>query len=310
MPYLAVPSRARTGALKPNPADMTSVFDRTRFLGLSALVWLGLAPVATHAQCDESQSTLIVEVLTDNYPGETSWEVVMDGEVVLSGGPYSDGGTLHADTLCFASEEEPCIQFEIFDSYGDGICCGYGEGVYNVSLDGQTVASGGDYGSSGGALFACAPGETCNDAIPLTSADYGSVASPGDSYWYTFTPESNGMYTFSSCGNECDTRLYIYDYCQMGNFDDTNEGSIYFDDNQGGCGEEAQLTVLLEGGVTYWVRWASFDGPCTRPGHGSLTLLVHRPDAWIPKPATTTRWLKWTTARASIRAIPTAPVPI
>jgi len=242
---------------------MTSVFDRTRFLGLSALVWLGLAPVATHAQCDESQSTLIVEVLTDNYPGETSWEVVMDGEVVLSGGPYSDGGTLHADTLCFATEEEPCIQFEIFDSYGDGICCGYGEGVYNVSLDGQIVASGGDFGSSGGALFACAPGETCNDAIPLTSADYGSVASPGDSYWYTFTPESNGMYTFSSCGNECDTRLYIYDYCQMGNFDDTNEGSIYFDDNQGGCGEEAQLTVLLEGGVTYWVRWASFDGPCT-----------------------------------------------
>ena len=104
---------------------------------------------------------------------------------------------------------------------------------------------------------------TCNDAIPLTSTDYGSVASPGDSYWYTFTPESNGMYTFTSCGNQCDTRLYIYDYCQMGNFDDTNEGSIYFDDNQGGCGEEAQLTVLLEGGVTYWVRWASFDGPCT-----------------------------------------------
>ena len=34
----------------------------------------------------------------------------------------------------------------------------------------------------------------------------------------------------------------------MGNFDDTNEGSIYYDDNQGGCGEEAQLTVLEEGG--------------------------------------------------------------
>ena len=211
------------------------------------------------AQCSESESALVVEVTTDGYPGEISWEVVMGGEVVLSGGPYSEGGTMYADTLCFPSSDEPCIQFEIFDSFGDGI---FDPGGYNVYLDGQTVASGGDYGNSDGALFACAPGETCNDAIALTESDYGTVASPGDSYWYTFTPASNGMYSFSSCGNGCDTRLYIYDYCQMGNFDDTNEGSIYFDDNQGGCGEEAQLTVLLEAGVTYWVRWASFDGPC------------------------------------------------
>ena len=215
------------------------------------------------SQCADGESTLVVELLTDSYPGETSWEVIMDGEVVMSGGPYSESGALFLDTLCFASEEEPCIQFEIFDSFGDGICCGYGEGYYSVTLDGQLMANGGDFGNAGGAIFACAPGETCNDAIPLTSADYGMVDSPSDSFWYTFTPEANGMYTFSSCGNECDTRLYIYDYCQMGNFDDTNEGSIYFDDNQGGCGEEAQLTVLLEGGVTYYIRWASFDGPCT-----------------------------------------------
>ena len=234
---------------------------------LKGAAWMALALMAfatsSWSQCAEGESTLVVELLTDSYPGETSWEVVMDGEVVMSGGPYSDGGTLFLDTLCFASQEEPCIQFEIFDSFGDGICCGYGEGYYNVLLDGQLMANGGDFGNAGGAIFACAPGETCNDAIPLTAADYGMVDSPSDSFWYTFTPEGNGMYTFSSCGNECDTRLYIYDYCQMGNFDDTNEGSIYFDDNQGGCGEEAQLTVLLEGGVTYWIRWASFDGPCT-----------------------------------------------
>ena len=47
--------------------------------------------------------------------------------------------------------------------------------------------------------------------------------------------------------------VYIYEYCNMGNFDDTNEGSIYYDDNQGGCGEEAALTILLEGGQQYWI---------------------------------------------------------
>ena len=202
----------------------------------------------------------MVEVTTDGYPGEISWEVVMGSDIVLSGGPYSEGETVYTDTLCFPSSDEPCIQFEIFDSYGDGI---FDPGGYNVYLDGQVVASGGNYGDSDGALFACAPGETCNDAVALTEADYGTVDSPGESYWYTFTPESNGMYSFSSCGNGCDTRLYIYDYCQMGNFDNTNEGSIYFDDNQGGCGDEAQLTVLLEAGVTYWIRWASFEGSCS-----------------------------------------------
>ena len=48
----------------------------------------------------------------------------------------------------------------------------------------------------------------------------------------------------------------------MGNFDDTNEGSIYYDDNQGGWEEEASLTILLEGGVQYWVRFASLDASC------------------------------------------------
>ena len=279
---------------------MTSVFDCTRFLGLSALVWLGLAPVATHAQCDESQSTLIVEVLTDNYPGETSWEVVMDGEVVLSGGPYSDGGTLHADTLCFASEEEPCIQFEIFDSYGDGICCGYGEGVYNVSLDGQIVASGGDFGSSGGALFACAPGETCNDAIPLTSADYGSVASPGDSYW-SFQVQWHVHFT----GGNDDTRLYIYDYANE--LRRHQRGVDLLRRQPGRMRRRGPVDGAARRGVTYWVRWASFDGPCTRPGHGSLTCrstdrmhgsrsLQLQPDGWRQR-------------RACILAIPTAPVP-
>ena len=81
------------------------------------------------AQCSESESALVVEVTTDGYPGEISWEVVMGGEVVLSGGPYAEGGTMYADTLCFPSSDEPCIQFEIFDSFGDGI---FDPGGYNV----------------------------------------------------------------------------------------------------------------------------------------------------------------------------------
>ena len=212
-------------------------------------------------QCEAGQNSLLVEIVTDDFPTETTWQVTMGEQVLLEGGPYDAPNTLHQDTLCMDLGEEPCLEFELFDSFGDGL---FGDAGYTLIWDGQIMAQGGgSFGNSTGEVFACAPGETCNDAFPLTADDYGTIPAEGASFWHTFTPESNGMYSFSSCGNGCDTRLYIYDYCQMGNFDDTNEGSIYFDDNQGGCGEEAQLTVLLEAEVTYWIRWASFEGPCT-----------------------------------------------
>ena len=62
----------------------------------------------------------------------------------------------------------------------------------------------------------------------------------------------------------------MYDYCSMSNFDDTNIGTIYYDDNQGGCEEEASQTMLLEAGVTYWIRWLF----CRRM-HGGMELASH-----------------------------------
>jgi len=233
------------------------------FTLLGACFLLVLAPFSAQAQCAEGESEVVVEILTDNYPGEITWTLTGLGGELLSGGPYSSTGTVYADTVCIASEEEfPCLQFVINDSYGDGICCGYGQGAYTLYLDGVAVATGGDYGQQDLVQFDCAPGSTCNDAIGIDAADFGTVMQAEDNFWYTLTPNANGMYEFSSCGAECNTTLYIYDYCNMGNFDDTNEGSIYYDDNQGGCGEAATMTVLLEGGQTYWVRWASLDGSC------------------------------------------------
>ena len=217
----------------------------------------------TSAQCGEGQSEVVVEILTDNYPGEITWTLSNANGELLSGGPYNSSGTFYSDSVCIDNAEEyPCLQFVINDSYGDGICCGYGQGAYTLYLDGEAVATGGNYGQQDIVQFDCAPGATCNDAVILTEGDYGVVSQSGDSFWYSFTPPANGMYEFSSCGAACNTTLYIYDYCNMGNFDDTNEGSIYYDDNQGGCDEEATLTILLEGGEQYWIRFASLDGSC------------------------------------------------
>ena len=114
----------------------------TFFPLLGACLFLGLAPLAAQGQCAEGESEVVVEILTDNYPGEITWTLTGLGGELLSGGPYGSSGTVYADTVCIASEEEfPCLQFVINDSYGDGICCGYGQGAYTVYLDSVAAVS-------------------------------------------------------------------------------------------------------------------------------------------------------------------------
>lgn len=95
--------------------------------------------------CDDNELTLTINL--DNYPGETTWEVRNDGgSVVASGGSYSGAGTTVVEDICLVDGCD--YTFTIFDSYGDGICCGYGNGSYTLSGPGGTIASGGAFGSS------------------------------------------------------------------------------------------------------------------------------------------------------------------
>jgi hypothetical protein len=93
------------------------------------------------------RATITIEIFTDNYPSETTWEVVeWGGGVVASGGPYSDPGTLYTTEV--EVNADSCYDFTIYDSYGDGICCAYGEGYYNVLYEGELFCTGGEFGSS------------------------------------------------------------------------------------------------------------------------------------------------------------------
>lgn len=85
----------------------------------------------------------------DNYPEETSWTLKnASGTTVASGGTYGsspDGSTITA-TNCLSAG---CYTFTITDSYGDGICCTYGNGSYILKdAAGTTLASGATFTSS------------------------------------------------------------------------------------------------------------------------------------------------------------------
>ena len=108
-----------------------------------------------------------VSLTFDNYPEETSWQISDGGTVLASGGTYPtapDGSSL-AVVECLP---EACYTFTIFDSYGDGICCGYGNGSYSVSDEfGNILASGASFASSEATDFCVSSptDPTCDDGI-------------------------------------------------------------------------------------------------------------------------------------------------
>ncbi len=96
----------------------------------------------------EEDGNLTLTITLDNYPEETSWSVTSGGSTVASGS-YStanpDGSTVTESINGLADGD---YTFTINDAYGDGICCSYGSGSYSLTSGGNTIASGGSFGSS------------------------------------------------------------------------------------------------------------------------------------------------------------------
>ena len=91
-----------------------------------------------------STSTVVLTLTTDNYGSETSWELRSGSTVLYSGSGYSNN-TTYTETFTLA---DGCYDFVISDSYGDGICCSYGNGSYSLDEGSSNLASGGSFGSS------------------------------------------------------------------------------------------------------------------------------------------------------------------
>ena len=85
-------------------------------------------------------------VLTDCWGSETTWQVAdSSGNVILSGGPYSDGTpTVNLSTLCLS---EGCYVLTVEDSYSDGVegslytQCGVDGNYFIIDQNGDSVVT-------------------------------------------------------------------------------------------------------------------------------------------------------------------------
>lgn len=93
--------------------------------------------------CATLNDTIIsLDLIQDDYPGETSWYIKNEctGETIRTGGAYG---------LRLCVDKHAKYSFTIEDSQGDGICCRWGEGSYNLIYGEEEIKiGGGEFGSS------------------------------------------------------------------------------------------------------------------------------------------------------------------
>lgn len=120
---------------------------------LLSLAAFGMIAVQATAQCPAGETEVTIQINLDRYGTETTWEVTGPGgsPVFASGGPYTDAtsnGVRPQTPVNICVPNNTQIIFTVDDAYGDGMCCAYGAGGYQILVAGNEVASGGSFTTS------------------------------------------------------------------------------------------------------------------------------------------------------------------
>ncbi len=84
-------------------------------------------------------------ITPDDYGTETTWSFSDENGELYAGGPYANNDSTPINQV-FPVVPGMCYTFTINDAFGDGICCAYGVGSYNLRTDDDTVIfSGGEF---------------------------------------------------------------------------------------------------------------------------------------------------------------------
>lgn len=93
-----------------------------------------------------------LKVRTDNAPSEITWTVINSaGTTVASGGPYTEPGIMYTEDIELPDVD--CYEFYIYDSGGNGLCCGNGTGFFRLSSGSNTIAQETQFGYEVAAQF-------------------------------------------------------------------------------------------------------------------------------------------------------------
>ncbi len=204
---------------------------------------------SSYSQCAPGFSEVIVQIIQDTHPTETSWTIADNSGTIIASGDSL------GDTLCLATNE--CDMFHIYDTFGDGI---NSPGGYFIYVNGALKASGTNFGSDYQLSVNCPDGSFCTNALPIDTGTYSGIF---EDSWFTFTPTVTGTYLLTTCGlNSCNTQIWVYSTCPTIPYQDNATGTYAYNDDNA-CGLQADMQTALFAGTTYLIRIGDALNSCT-----------------------------------------------
>jgi hypothetical protein len=220
-----------------------------------------------------------VSVTLDVYPTDTSWAITdSNGNVAAKNTPYEESmaDSTQVEEVCDLSDGD--YSFTIFDEYGDGICCEWGNGSYIVTTKGGLrIASGGEFEGSEMTPFSIPFTEDSTASKPTEVAQQTSVptikprTSPAPTQYPTIqAPVMPACTTIEISVTlddyPADTSWSVFD--SAGRIVATSPG---YDASMVGS-TQVESTCLSTGTYSFEIYDVYEDGICCNWGNGSYTL--------------------------------------
>jgi hypothetical protein len=207
------PSSSVEPTLVPSDAPSAGVSESPSSISPSSSIEPTLAPSIDSTSCDGHEFKLVIH--TDFAGSEVSWDLKDDDQQqVAAGSGYPNNEVLEIARCVDAGSHT----FTIWDSSGDGICCMYGQGSYQIWYDGAIIhVSAGNFGIREIISFA-------ESGIIESPAPTSEVSTTNPASNATFAPTMDGSTADSEedifCRGVCPSGSYLEDYSQTAQFTD------------------------------------------------------------------------------------------
>lgn len=219
------------------------------------------ASSTTGLESDYDVITLVINA--DNYPYETSWKLYDNGNNQdVATGALTSGTTVYTEEICV--DYNSCFTLYVYDSFGDGICCGFGQGDIEVfDASGNSLAyNNGDFDHETQEAFCPGPGGC--EFTAAVNVTHASSATANDGAISINTNGGAAPFQYSIDGGQT--------FSSSNSFSDLANGTyqVYVQGAVGNCVYEE--TVILEACEFSVVEISSSDASSVVTTDGSISI--------------------------------------
>ncbi len=129
----------------------------------------------TSANLDSNYDIITLVINADDYPQETSWKLLNETNQIIATGALDNDTEVFTEDICV--DYSSCFSLYVYDSYGDGICCGYGFGDFLIldSSDNIILANSGEFDNFVQEVF-CLDESGCEIAADINISPANSIS--------------------------------------------------------------------------------------------------------------------------------------